>query len=213
MLGLDVIVFGLAIGLAGAIPLGPVNLIVIRNALKRGLKGGLWAGLGAVAGDGLFAAVAAFGVRSIEAFIMGHAFALQLVGGAILAAVGIATARSHVDSHALDPEDITISNTTAGAKFASTLALTLANPAALAFVLSAFGAMGSVLQLGTAPCRAALSVAGVMAGSLAWWTILSALVARLRGRLTVKTLDRINRWSGIALAGFGFAILFHAFEF
>jgi threonine/homoserine/homoserine lactone efflux protein len=210
VLGLDVIAFGIAIGLAGAIPLGPVNLIVIRNALKRGLKGGLWAGLGAVAGDGLFAAIAAFGARSIEAFIMGHAFFLQLIGGTVLAVIGVTTARSRVDSHALEGDDAAISGATAGAKFASTLALTLANPAALAFVLGAYGAMGAALQLGSAPYRAALSVAGVMTGSLLWWAALSALVAGLRGRLTVAMLDRVNRWSGIALAAFGFAIVMHA---
>jgi threonine/homoserine/homoserine lactone efflux protein len=208
---LDVIAFGMAIGLSGAIPLGPVNLIVIRNALKRGVKGGMWAGLGAVAGDGVFAGVAAFGVRSIEEFILAHAFALQLIGGAILVVVGIKTARSHMDAHVLDPDDIAISGTTAGRKFASTLALTLANPAALAFVLGIYGTMGAVLKLGSAPYRASLSVLGVMAGSLLWWAVLSLIISRLRGRLNAAMLDRINRWSGVAIAAFGFAIIMHAF--
>lgn len=211
MLNLDVILFGMAIGLSGAIPLGPVNLIVIRNALKRGVMGGLWPGFGAALGDGLFAAVAAFGVRSIEDFIASHAFTLQLAGGIILAVVGIKTARSHMDIHVLDPEDLAISGATAGRKFASTLALTLANPAALAFVLGIYGTMGAVLKLGSADYRASLSVLGVMAGSLLWWLTLSAIVSRLRGRMNAKMLDRINRWSGVAIAAFGFALVMHAF--
>ena len=211
MLNLDVIAIGIAIGLAGAIPLGPVNLIVIRNALKRGFGGGLSAGLGAVAGDGLFAAIAAFGVRGIEAFIMGHAFALQSIGGLILVIVGVQTARSRMAGDALETGEAAISGTTIVQKFLSTLVLTLANPAALAFVLGIYGTMGAVLHLASAPWRASLSVAGVMAGSLAWWALLSLIVARLRARLTLAMLNRINRWSGIALAAFGFAILAHAF--
>src|SRR3954453_990171 len=95
-MGLDVVIVGLLIGVAIAAPIGPINLIVLRNSLRRGFQAGVLTGLGSVMGDGLFASVAAFGVRQIEQFMQTHSVALGVIGGLILVAAGIKTSRSHV---------------------------------------------------------------------------------------------------------------------
>src|SRR2546423_9971958 len=103
-MGAEVILAGVLIGIAIAAPIGPINLIVLRNSLRRGFQAGVLTGFGSVLGDGLFASVAAFGVRQIEEFMETHSVLLGVIGGLILVAAGIKTSRSHVDLQALAGE-------------------------------------------------------------------------------------------------------------
>ncbi len=57
MIDLGLAVNGVAIGMAVAAPIGPVNLIVIRRTLRYGALNGFLSGGGAAAGDALFAVV------------------------------------------------------------------------------------------------------------------------------------------------------------
>jgi hypothetical protein len=77
-------------------------------------------------------------------------------------------------------------------------------------MLAIFGSMSPVLKLASAPYRATTAVAGVALGSLCWWIFISTLMTLLRGRITARWLDRINRWSGVLIAAFGFFFLFNA---
>ena len=198
---------GVAAGLAVAAPFGPVNLIVIRSTIRRGAVGGLAAGAGAVLADTGFAAIAGYGIRSIERFIFAYSFPMQLMGGALLVIIGIRTAVQHVR-----PTDLTVLPEAATTlqlwrKFATCLALTLTNPGALFGMLAVFGALSGTMKLGIAPYRPAIAVAGVAVGGALWWLVLSALVNRLKSRFTAAALDRINRWAGVVIAAFGFALL------
>ena len=62
-------------------------------------------------------------------------------------------------------------------------------------------------KLTTAPTRAGMTVAGVMLGSLAWWTFISGMVGFLRTRINGVWLDRINHWAGILIVALGFVFL------
>jgi len=50
-------------------------------------------------------------------------------------------------------------------------------------------------------------VAGVFAGSAAWWLLLSGGVSLLRERLTPRRMRWVNRLSGTVLIAFGLAAL------
>ena len=91
--------------------------------------------------------------------------------------------------------------------FLTTFALTITNPGALFGFLAIFGTMGPALRLGSAPYRPLLAVVGVTIGGLLWWLFLSFVVARLKSRFTPATEDKINRWTGVLIAAFGFALL------
>ena len=60
---------GLAAGLAIAVPVGPVNVLVASRALAKGRRSGLLSGLGAAAADALYGAVAAFSITFIIQFL------------------------------------------------------------------------------------------------------------------------------------------------
>ena len=87
---------GVLIGLILAAPVGPVNLICIRRALQFGPLNGFMSGLGAALGDGLFAAISAFGVTVVARLIEGFSTSLEIGGGMLLLAFGLHTYITHM---------------------------------------------------------------------------------------------------------------------
>ena len=83
-------------------------------------------------------------------------------------------------------------------QYASTFLLTVTNPATILSFTAAFGALGLVTRL-----AAAALVAGVFAGSAAWWLLLAGAASRLRARLPPTGLAWINRGSGLVVGVFG----------
>jgi threonine/homoserine/homoserine lactone efflux protein len=196
MFDLKLIAAGLAMGLAIAAPLGPVNIIVLREVLARGALAGVVAGLGAMAADGFFATVTAFGLNTIMRFFRDYAAPLGLTGGIVLVIMGIVTARNKIALGALAAAK-------PGSLWRATLAAfttTITNPGALIGVFAVFAGMSPVLRLADNPARPAIAVACFALGGLIWWIVLSLIVSWLRNRLTESALERINRWTGVTTA-------------
>src|SRR5258705_978392 len=79
----------MVMGMLLAMPFGPVNLLGIQRAVERGFFGGMAAGIGIMAGDGLIALGAALGVNAISGAVRQYRAAIQIVGGIALLAFGI----------------------------------------------------------------------------------------------------------------------------
>jgi threonine/homoserine/homoserine lactone efflux protein len=208
---MDVALFltGIAIGLSVTAPVGPVNVIVIRTAIRRNFPIAFVTGLGAVAADMVYASLAAWGVRSIEHLIISYATILTVLGGVLLVFMGVRLARAHVSLAALAALEPPTRRQIL-AKALTTFTLTLTNPGVFFGFLAIFGTMSAVLNLAADASRPFVVVAGAAAGGTLWWLFLSYVVAHFRTRITEKALDRINRWTGILIAAFGFALLMDA---
>ncbi len=200
------LITGIFIGLSVTAPLGPVNLIVTRTAIQRSFGVAVLTGLGAVLADVVYASLAAYGVRSIERFIAQYAMPLTLLGGTMLVILGIRLARSHMSLEQLALQDVP-SRRIIIRKALGTFLLTLTNPGVFFGFLAIFGTMSGVLVLASSPGRPLTVVAGVAIGGTLWWLFLSFVVTRLKSRITATTFDRINRWTGVLIAAFGFALL------
>ena len=87
---LQLVLAGIGIGVLMAAPIGPVNVLVIQRAVAGGFWAGLAAGLGAVLGDGLLAAIAAFSVTAISDVMTAYSGLIQFVGGLLLIVFGVA---------------------------------------------------------------------------------------------------------------------------
>ena len=87
--GIQLVLAGIGVGLLVAAPIGPVNVLCIQRAVAKGFWGGLAAGLGAVLGDGLLAAIAAFSMTAISDLMIAYSGPIQLFGGALLIVFGI----------------------------------------------------------------------------------------------------------------------------
>lgn len=89
--------------------------------------------------------------------------------------------------------------------FLGTFLLTISNPT----TILSFAAMFAGLGLAADPSLAAAAtvVAGVFAGSLLWWAILSGTMAIMRQRITENIKRWINRIAGIMLIVFAVALI------
>lgn len=204
-MGLSVFVAGAMIGITMSAPVGPVNLIVIRTALNHHVKVAFLAGLGAVLADVLLAGIAVYGIQSIERLIVDNAMFLRIAGGLLLVMLGIRTARTHF-------AESDLSDGPHSAKFGLTFSLSVTNPGLVLGYIAIFSSLSGALALGASPYRPALLLLGIAGGGALWWLLLSMLFATLKTRLGPAALDRINRWSGVLVAAFGFVLLLRAFE-
>ncbi|WP_290542053.1 LysE family transporter [Aestuariivirga sp.] len=199
---------GMAIGLAVTAPLGPVSILVIRNAIRRGFAVAFLVGFGAVAADVLYAAAAAYGVSWVSHLIGAYARPLLLGGGVLLVITGVWLARKRPELSMTGVGEVQT------AKLASNIlagfGLTISNPGEFFGFLAIFGAMSGVLRLHEDAARPPTVIAGVALGGIVWWLLLSFLVSRFRARIGGTMLARISRWTGILIAAFGFALLMQA---
>ncbi len=188
---------GLLFGFLLAATVGPMWVLCFRRTVERGALAGFVSGMGIAVADGLYGAVAAFGLTAVSGFLLRYSFWLGLIGGAFLLYLGVKclTAKP-VQVHASRQEALSLSQS-----FLSTLGLTLANPP----TILAFAAIFAGLGLAASDyAGAALVVLGVFLGSASWWIALAAGAGRLRGRIGPKPLHAINVVSGLSILGFAF---------
>jgi threonine/homoserine/homoserine lactone efflux protein len=184
--------FVLAVIVFLAIP-GPGNLALLTSTAKGGLRGGLAATLGVIAGDQVLMWAAVAGVAALLATQPDLFQALQFVGAAYLSFVGYKmwTAK---------PGDKPIINITAGFYFRQSLWITLFNPKAIMFYMAFF-------PLFIDPqAHAGLITFGVMALTVAGLTLIYGLVVCvLAQRLSSRLQQR--PWIGPALQKLGGGLL------
>src|SRR5215213_1335439 len=136
---------GVAIGFAVAAPVGPIGVLCIRRTLAEGRASGFVSGLGAATADAAYGSVAALGLTFVTGLLVGAAAWLRLGGGVFLVFLGVKTFLSR-------PAERPVAAGRGGlpGAYASTLALTLANPStilsfAAIFTGLAAGSMGDAL--------------------------------------------------------------------
>lgn len=204
MLDWALIGIGFGIGFAMAAPMGPVNIMVIHRGVRHGFMSAFVAGLGAVAGDTLYAAIAAYGITSVSDLITDHLVPIKIVGGLLLIGFGVSVMPREPHPEEGEEEDAQPSMLGAAA---SSFVMCVTNPALLLGFAAVFAGLD---EIGRAPDNyksASELTLGVLAGGLLWWFLLASLVARFRRRITVSWLRSINIAAGFALAIFGGLLL------
>ena len=195
-MNIDFFVRGLAIGFTVAAAVGPISLLTIRRTLAHGRVYGLASGLGVALADASYGGIAAFGLTAVTAILVGARPVLALVGGAFLVWLAIRTILAPAPSH----EAAVRERPGLAGAFLSIYGLTMTNPMTILSFAGIFAALGLT---GRSLGEAGLLTLGVFLGSGAWWVLLTAIVGRLRGRLTPRVLVWVNRVSGAVLLAFG----------
>ncbi len=195
---MDPLVFvrGLLIGLSIAAPVGPIGVLCIRRTLLDGRLIGLATGLGAATADGIYGAIAGFGVAAITHLLEHEQVWIRLIGGCFLCYLGWKTARS------APPAEAAPSKGRALGAYASALGLTLTNPTTILSFAAIFAGLGAGSTVKTS-VGTALLVLGVFLGSTLWWLVLTTVLSVAREKLGASALRTINRVSGAILAIFG----------
>lgn len=188
--------FVVAIVVFLAIP-GPGNLALVTSTGKGGIKGGLAATLGVIAGDQVLMWAAVAGVAALLQASPGLFHAVQWAGAAYLAWLGLKMILAK-------PGDAPILQMRAGQYLRQAMLITLLNPKAIVFYMAFF-------PLFVDPARhQGVLTFGVMALTITVLTFLYGLgatlltyflAARLRARPWVKAL--LEKTAGALLIGFG----------
>jgi threonine/homoserine/homoserine lactone efflux protein len=173
-------------------------VLCFRRTIAQGALAGLVSGMGIAVADGLYGAVAAFGLTAVSGFLLAHGFWIGLAGAAYLLWLGARTLLAKPVALQNGPQERPAGSHAAA--FVSTLGLTLANPPTLLAFAAIFAGLGFSANADYA--AAALIVAGVFLGSAAWWLILAAGAGWLRGRIGPGLARGINLVSGITILGF-----------
>jgi putative LysE/RhtB family amino acid efflux pump len=197
---LELLLRGVLLGLAVAAPVGPIGVLCIQRSLQGGFWAGFSGGVGTAVADAIYAALAAAGFAALAGQLGAAETALRLGGAAFIAWLGWRTIAS---APATAAADAPLSGRPLRL-FAVTFALTIANPATVLSFAALFAGLGLAAEPGLD--AAAAAVAGVFAGSLLWWAILSGAVAAMRPRLGDESRRWINRIAGAVLIVFAIAL-------
>ncbi len=202
-----IIPIGIAIGVLVAVPVGPVNVLCIQRAIERGALGGIFAGLGAVLGDGLIALCAGLSVGAISGAVNRYRDIIQLVGGVAILAFGV---KLSLTTPRLTPDTRTGTEWSGLADYMwdvpKTFIMTVTNPGAVLGLIAIFGGISSFVEV-RSTLDALLMVAAIMAGSLLWWVVLSTLIGRISRHVNSEWLQRINWTAGGLLVLFGVILI------
>ncbi len=154
--------------------------------------------MGAASADMAYGSIAAFGLTVITNVLMDNTFWFHLIGGCFLIYLGVKTFLEKPANHAAQ----TSQSGYFGA-YISTFLLTITNPMT---ILSFAAIFAGTISLGSTGSPILL-VAGVFAGSAAWWLALSFGVSLMRDHITQNLMLWINRASGLIIFTFGFFAL------
>lgn len=198
---ITILLKGIIIGFAMAVPIGPIGIMCIRKTLTEGKLRGFIVGLGAATADMLYGCVAAFGLTIVSNTLLSQKIWIRLVGGALLLFLGIRTFRSKP----ADPKT-PAKNSSIFRSYLSTVFLTLTNPLTVFSFLAIFAAVG--LGTGLSYFSASALVTGIFIGSGLWFFLLSSGVMLFKKKLDFSGLRWVNRIAGILIVFSGvFAIV------
>lgn len=188
--------FVAAIVLFLAIP-GPGNLALITSTSKGGIRGGLGATLGVIAGDQVLMWAAVAGVAALLATYPAAFNAVQWLGAAYLAWIGFKMLTAK-------PGDAPILNIQPRQYFRQAFVITLLNPKAIVFYMAFF-------PLFVDPARhQGMVTFGAMAVTIAALTLAYCVTVILlthflaeRMRANPRITQVLNKLAGVFLIGFG----------
>jgi threonine/homoserine/homoserine lactone efflux protein len=178
---MDALLAGLIAGLAIAMQIGAVSLLLIEASVVGGPRKGLAAGMGVATVDFAYAVIAGVAGGVAGAALAGHEGEIKLVAAVVLAAIAV---------HGLaglwrDPEVRTMDTSgSARSHYARFLAITAVNP----LTVASFAAVAAASSLDGASETLAF-VLGVGCASAGWHLVLT-LAAGHAGRWVTPTIRR-----------------------
>jgi threonine/homoserine/homoserine lactone efflux protein len=201
MTGTDLLVPALGLGLAYAATPGVVNTECIRRGLARGFRPAFFVQLGALLGDGFWAALALGGVAALARH-ESIAVALGLIGSLFLCRLAFAALR---EAWTGPRERAPVGK--AGDDLGTGLVFGLANPAGLAFWAGVGGGTLAARGAGVDAATYAVFLAAFLAGALCWSLGLSALVGWGRRYARPRLFRALDAVCGTVLGIFGVRLL------
>lgn len=177
------------------IPAGPASVLCIYRTLNNSKKSGYFSGLGAGTADGIFSAIAGFGISIIIDTVKEHEVIFKGIAFVVLIALGIRILFVKTQINVKDKYKESKSGLFGD--YISTLLVTISNPMGIFGFAAVFTGINI---LSSATNREVwLIVLGVMSGAAIGWFILISVVTLLKKKIKVEKLSIINKIAGTVI--------------
>lgn len=194
---------GLAAGLAVAMPLGAIGVLLLHEGMLRGTRVALAGAAGVASVDAAYATVAVLAGAGVSAALAGHETTIRLVGAVVLGTIAVrgllgAIRGPLAPDAAADAAVNALGQSRPLRVYGRFVALTAINPlTATAFAVLAAG----LAQRWSSSADRWAFVVGVAVASLAWQTVLAVAGGLLGARVRARSDDRLRR--ALGAGGFG----------
>lgn len=195
---IEIFLSGVLLGMAVAVPFGPVNILILNTALKS-FKNALLVGFGAFCADMILLIFISFGVLSFVNNEIFHKI-LAVFGFLFLSYMVFLMLKSknkNLNSEAIDKIHPLKS-------FGKGLFLNLTNPYVIGFWISASG-------LSLQSENSLLLLCGLIAFILFWVFILAFFISNFKSFVKEKHIFYVNIFSAIVLEYFALSLLYKTF--
>lgn len=187
---------GITIGLGAAVPIGPVNIEIMRRNLNQGFKAGISFALGACSADLFYLMTLLFGI--IHLFKHHRIInVISLVGSIVLFyfSYQCLTSRTTVAER---PKPSSYPPSPTSTHFFQGLLMTLFNPYTLLFWLS-IGSQITQLSTSLLASQAITASTGVFLGTLLWAVAFNLVISKMNLLIRPVTSHYLNTMGGIIL--------------
>ncbi|PIE83841.1 MAG: hypothetical protein CSA07_04925 [Bacteroidia bacterium] len=194
---------GLLVGFLASAPLGPIGVVVVQRTLSRGRWNGFASGYGAGLADTLFATVAVFGISMVIDFVEAYRTLIVVGAGVIVVLLGYVTFRRdplHDLRKRRRGETVSYWR-----EIVYVMMLTLTNPLSILLFLTLFALLSAAPTPGHAD-EVVVLLAGVHAGAIGWWFLLSGTVSHFRKRIRLRQIVVFNRVGGVVIMVLGLVL-------
>ena len=191
----ELFIFGLTAGIALAVPVGPMALLLIDTTLRFGLRVGAAGALAMASVDASYAVVVFLAGSAVASILGTYGIWFSLIGAAILLGLGAQTIHKALSQRRASEGSTgaRAEATTAGKTFLKFAAATVVNPPTALYFLAITPSL--VGLTGSDPVAATFAFAsGVFLGSAVWQQALALSGAAIRG----ITTPRVRTWLSLA---------------
>lgn len=201
----DILLRGVAVGLASSITVGPVAVLCIQRTLSKTRRAGLMSGLGVACADTMMAIIAYFFYAMLESQIQQYSHILSVTGGIFVVVVGVVI---FFQNPVPQIRRNRAGNNSLWKDFSSMFGFTIANFVVVIPYILAFFAMFGIGTGGTEHTASSLVtsliiIAGFFCGAALWWWLLTSLISLFRRRFRPRHMLTINHVAGIVIGLLG----------
>lgn len=191
------------IGILASAPVGPVSVLVMQKSFCHGRYAGLAAGAGSAIVDTFFAVASLLAFMVVSDFFSRHEQWIFIGGGLLVVVLGFFMLRRKPLENKIMVAETSKSKAVQYALQGA--GCCLANPGALAYMFALVTLLR--LDVGNAESSFWLIALCVFLGALVWWFSLAYAADKLRERFNIETINRLNKYAGYAVIGFGIVLI------
>lgn len=193
---------GLLVGLVAAIPIGPVNVFIASQTLKRDFFHGFLAASTTALLDVIYCGIALIGFFQLKINYRPEAvLAMKIFGGLIIISIGYKL--THDSKKFILPENGNKLPPAASKPILGVIALYVINPSVYIFWAAVASTMTSHEIVSSSSWQSLLFALACGLGAIVWYSTVVSFISRKQHKITPDTLKKILFAFGLILIAFG----------